>query len=95
MNARRKWVICPACGGEGEVDALGVVNRDDFTEEEWQDYRAGALDCPCTVCNGRGSVADFDPGALVVRSGSDGQNVFYADADDASEHFLRMAEGLA
>lgn len=30
----------------------------------------------------------------LVRFGSDGQRVQYADAADASEHFLRMAEGL-
>lgn len=30
----------------------------------------------------------------IVRFGSDGQRVEYEDADDASEHFLRMAEGL-
>jgi hypothetical protein len=30
----------------------------------------------------------------IVRFGSDGQRVEYADADDASEHLLRMAEGL-
>jgi hypothetical protein len=29
-----------------------------------------------------------------VRFGSEGQPVEYEDADDASEHFLRMAEGL-
>jgi hypothetical protein len=30
----------------------------------------------------------------LVRFGSDGQRVQYRDADEASEHFLRMQEGL-
>lgn len=29
----------------------------------------------------------------IVRYGSEGQRVEYDDPDDASEHFLRMAEG--
>ena len=95
MSARRKWSICPACNGDGCADSLGVVDRDDFDDEEWQRYLAGQYEARCSVCNGRGRVPEFDTSSLLVRAGSDGQNVRYADADDASEHYLNMAEGLA
>lgn len=98
MSARRgvKWIICPQCDGDGRVDSLGVVNRDDFDDEEFERYLDGDFDTRCSVCSGAGKVReDFrqSDGPVILRNGSTGQRVVYRDADDASEHLLRMAEG--
>jgi hypothetical protein len=96
-QAQRKlspWVICPTCEGDGRVDQLGVIVRDDFADEEWQDYLDGRYDEPCGLCEGSGKVR-ADAIQPIRRTGSAGQNVFYRDAADASEHLLRMMEGLA
>lgn len=74
------------------MDALGVVDPDDFTDDEFEAYQAGEHDVPCTHCRGTGKVLASAP-APIIRTGSDGQNVHYEDDDDASEHLLRMAEG--
>lgn len=87
------WKICPICHGDGKVDALGVVDPYDCTEEEWEDYMDGAYKKDCANCHGLGRVRADKPTNL-VRHGSDGQIVQYEDEADASEHFLRMAEGL-
>lgn len=86
------WIICSCCKGDGTVDGLGVVSRDDFSDEEWEEYLEGAYNAPCGACAGTGKVREDAP-EPVVRFGSDGQRVFYADEADASEHRLRMAEG--
>lgn len=88
------WVICEVCHGDGKVDQLGVVRRSDFDDEDWDHYLQGGHDVPCMACAGTGKVRADAP-EPIRRTGSDGQNVFYADADDASEHLLRMAEGWA
>lgn len=85
------WIICPHCAGNGTMDRLGEVNPEDFDDEGWQDYLDGAYDAPCAVCSGAGKVrADFEEtdGPVIVRDG-----MVYRDADDASEHWLRMAGG--
>lgn len=88
------WVICATCHGDSKVDRLGVVARSDFDDDEWDHYLEGGHDVHCMGCAGTGKVR---AGTLapIRRTGSDGQNVFYRDADDASEHMLRMAEGWA
>ena len=87
------WKICPICHGEGLVDTLGEVVRGDFTDEEWEDYMDGAYNKDCANCEGSGKVR-ADQRTNLVCHGSDGQIVQYEDEADASEHFLRMAEGL-
>lgn len=90
-RVHREWVICPCCQGEGKSDSLGVVDREDFSDADFESYLDGGYDTICERCGGTGKViAHEEP---IVRAGSDGQNVYYADADDASEHLLRMAEG--
>jgi RecJ-like exonuclease len=86
------WIICPLCKGDGHVDALGVVNPMDFDAESFDFYKAGGYDVLCANCKGTGKVREDQP-QNITRIGSDGQQVQYADADDASEHFLRMSEG--
>lgn len=98
MSARggAKWIICPHCDGDGRVDSLGVVNRDDFDDGEFEQYLDGEFDTGCAVCGGSGKVREDHEatnGPVIVRTGSTGQRVVYRDADDASEHMLRMAEG--
>ncbi len=90
------WIICPVCKGEGHRDVLGVVDMDNFDDESRAAYLAGEYHQPCEVCRGSGKVReDFEQtdGPVICRSGSDGQLEIYRDADDASEHFLRQAEG--
>jgi hypothetical protein len=94
MSENRKWVICPCCQGECVRDTLGVVNRDDFDPDEWAEYKAGGYQSTCTECGGSGKMLAGEADGLIRRSGSTGQNVYYRDEDDASEHMLRMAEGL-
>lgn len=93
MAEDRKWVICPCCEGEGKRDTLGVVNPDDFDAEEWEEYKAGGYRSSCAECKGSGKMLAGEAAGLIRRTGSSGQAVYYRDADDASEHMLRMAEG--
>lgn len=97
MSHKAPWMICPACHGEGTVDTLGIINPDDFDEDQMEMYMEGAYDRSCEVCKGSGKVREADedgePFRLYTRTGSSGQQVHYTDPDDASEHWLRMAEG--
>lgn len=85
------WMICPHCHGDGQHSQhLGEVNTEDWDDEEFERYMEGAYDRNCEVCGGSGKVREdeFDDRPLIVRGG-----VVYRDADDASEHWLRMAGG--
>lgn len=88
------WIICPRCKGDGHVDTQGVVDPANFDDESWEFYRRGGYDAVCDHCSGAGKVRDDVP-PPVLRTGSRGQAVQYADEEDAAEHFLRQAEGLA
>lgn len=53
------WIICPTCSGEGKSSRhLGVVNPDDFSDDDWDYYLAGGYDVQCHVCSGTGKVRD-------------------------------------
>lgn len=59
MSEQGKWMICATCDGEGKHSrALGVVNQDDFSPDEWDGYMAGGYDSPCAPCGGEGKVRD-------------------------------------
>lgn len=88
------WIICPRCKGDGRVDTQGVVDPADFDDESREFYLHGKYDTHCGHCKGTGKVREDAP-PPILRTGSHGQAVEYADEDDASEHHLRMAEGLA
>lgn len=92
-NEAIRWRICEVCGGDEKIDPLGVVDIDDFSPEEREAYFAGRYRVNCPHCRGTGKVPADKPQAI-IRPGSNGQPVVYQDADDASEHFLRMQEGL-
>ena len=55
-----KWEICCNCDGNGKHSKhLGVItssDRDDWDDEEFDDYMNGAYDTPCSVCRGTGKV---------------------------------------
>jgi len=91
MAAKSPWMICPHCDGDGHHSRrLGEINREEWDEEDFERYLEGAYDAQCEVCRGAGKVREdeFDDRPLIVRDG-----VVYRDADDASEHWLRMAGG--
>lgn len=57
-----KWMICPACDGEGEtvnpsIDA-GGLSAEDFAEDPdfAEDYRSGVYDVCCAACGGSGKI---------------------------------------
>lgn len=59
---KRKWIICPACKGEGRcvnpnIDSNGLT-RDDFAEDPdfAEDYLSGAYDVTCAACGGAGKI---------------------------------------
>jgi len=48
------WTICHKCRGKGHSSAhLGVVDRNDFTDEEWAQYLEGGYDRPCGCSDGK------------------------------------------
>jgi hypothetical protein len=52
-----KWAICCNCGGDGShARNLGVINPDEWTDEELEAYRCGAYDTACEDCDGSGKV---------------------------------------
>ena len=93
-NNPAPWIICPICKGEGKVDELGAIDPNSLDADEFEFYIEGGYDKGCANCAATGKVREDAP-VNVVRFGSDGQRVQYADEDDASEHMLRMAEGWA
>ncbi len=67
-----KWEICGTCQGEGRHSlALGAITEEDrdqyWSEDEWDDYRAGGYDSQCDTCKGSGKVLEVDVPALVCR----------------------------
>lgn len=53
----RIWEICCNCGGEGaHSKALGVINTEEWSSDELDDYMAGGYDQICEVCKGTGKV---------------------------------------
>lgn len=92
METQARWIICPCCQGEGARNMMGLVHRDDWEGEDWEQYLGGGYDSTCRDCQGSGKMLSEDE-PTIMRTGSDGQAVCYRDADEASEHRLRMAEG--
>lgn len=59
MSHEGSWMICPTCSGDGKHSrSLGVVNPNDFSPDEWDDYMRGGYDSTCGTCNGEGKVRD-------------------------------------
>lgn len=57
-----RWIICPACKGEGtcvnpNIDANGLT-AEDFAEDPdfAESYMDGLYDVTCGACGGRGSI---------------------------------------
>lgn len=61
MN-KMKWIICPCCEGNGQVEHSAFSNG--FTSSEWADmhedeqdtYLSGGYDVRCDECSGTGKV---------------------------------------
>lgn len=57
----KKWEICRNCEGDGKHSRhLGVItgsDRDDWSDEEFDDYMGGGYDTQCSVCAGSGKVS--------------------------------------
>lgn len=61
-----KWMICPACSGEGScvnpnIDS-GGLSADDFRDdpEFAEDYLSGVYDVCCAACSGTGKILSAD-----------------------------------
>jgi hypothetical protein len=58
-NRLGKWIICPDCGGDGHhARHLGVINRDEWEDEEFEHYMHGDYDRICDNCGGGGKVRE-------------------------------------
>ena len=61
------WHICPTCDGDGKHSiSLGVINTDEWSEDELSDYFAGGYDSTCETCKGSGKITaaqleDYEP----------------------------------
>ena len=64
------WHICPTCEGEGKHSlAVGVItssDRDEWDDEDFDQYMEGAYDRRCETCRGSGKVTadqleDYEP----------------------------------
>jgi hypothetical protein len=56
-----EWQICDTCRGHGgHSRRLGVINRDDWDDEDFYDYMAGAYNATCEMCNGSGKVRELE-----------------------------------
>lgn len=57
-----KWIICPACRGEGKgvnpsIDAHGLTAEDFADDPDFaDDYCGGTYDVCCAACDGSGKV---------------------------------------
>jgi hypothetical protein len=57
-----KWIICPACRGEGtcvnpNIDANGLSAEDFADDPDFaDDYMSGAYDVTCAACHGSGKI---------------------------------------
>jgi DnaJ-class molecular chaperone len=52
-------MICPTCQGDGShAQHLGEIRRDDWSDEEFDDYMAGGYDQTCETCQGSGKVRE-------------------------------------
>jgi hypothetical protein len=55
------WEICDDCRGEGRHSAhLGVIDRSDWGDDEFEDYLRGAYDRACGCDGGRVKVPNLD-----------------------------------
>jgi hypothetical protein len=52
-----EWEICDVCRGNGNhSNRLGVINVDDWDDEELDGYFAGRYDVGCERCDGSGKI---------------------------------------
>ena len=62
-----KWQICRRCEGDGSCTPEGLMvitqeDREDWSREEWEDFKAGKYDVPCPDCKSAGKVLEVDVG---------------------------------
>jgi DnaJ-class molecular chaperone len=54
------WKICSNCRGDGtHAKNLGVIDTDEWSDEDLEDYRNGLFDSICEDCKGSGKVKDY------------------------------------
>ena len=55
-----KWHICPTCEGNGkhslDLGAITSSDREEWDDEEFQQYIDGAYDRRCDTCGGSGKI---------------------------------------
>ncbi|MCY4431563.1 MAG: hypothetical protein OXC11_14385, partial [Rhodospirillales bacterium] len=59
-----KWMICPACDGDGRcvnpnIDAHGITGDEMREDPDFaRDYQAGVYDIECAACSGSGKLRE-------------------------------------
>jgi hypothetical protein len=93
-TTKAPWVICDECDGDGHVNMMGVINPEEWDDDELDGYFAGRYDKACPACGGSGKRRDEYP-RTVALYGRDGEPYYYTkhSADDESyreNHSERM-----
>lgn len=79
------WLICPTCSGDGShAQRLGVVNPEEWSDDEWEDYMGGAYDDVCESCQGSGK----------VREGQKIRRNRYFETQAELDHFIESGGSL-
>jgi hypothetical protein len=58
-SGKSRWIICPECEGEGKSSRhLGVINTEDWDEDDMEAYMEGQYYRRCDCCGGSGKVRE-------------------------------------
>lgn len=81
-----KWAICGTCRGNGQhslrLGAITQEDREQWSDDEFEDYMAGAYDEACDPCGGSGKIKVVDQDQLTPE-----QRQAWQDATRAEEEY--------
>lgn len=105
VNFPARNIVCYTCQGTGstvnpDIDGNGITasEMDELGDDFREDYLSGVYDVTCRTCKGLRVIAEIDRAACnrsdILRPMLKLKDKQEADEarDDASEHWLRMAE---
>lgn len=80
------WEICAMCHGNGATSAhLGVINHDEWDDDEFRAYVNGAYDKTCEECKGAGKVKVLDYDRLTPEQAEDCNNQDNQESENRAE----------